>query len=164
MKTLYIVGGTMGVGKTTVCQRLKSMLDRCAFLDGDWCWDMHPFQVTDETKALVTDNICHHLNSFLHCTAFENVVFCWVLHQQEIIDDIFSRLDTSGWRVVNISLVCTPEALKKRLQREVNVGIRTGDVIERSLARIPMYKALNTIKLDASIKSVDELAMEIMEL
>ena len=164
MKTLYIVGGTMGVGKTTVCQRLKTMLDRCAFLDGDWCWDMHPFQVTDETKALVTDNICHHLNSFLHCTAFENVVFCWVMHQQEIIDDVLSRLDTSGWRVVSISLVCTPEALKKRLQNDVDMGIRTADVIERSLARIPMYKALNTIKLDASIKSVDELAMEIMEL
>ena len=40
MKTLYLVGGPMGVGKTSVCQLLKRRLDRCAFLDGDWCWDM----------------------------------------------------------------------------------------------------------------------------
>ena len=48
----------MGVGKTTVGQALKIELEQCVFLDGDWCWDMHPFQVTPETKALVLDNIC----------------------------------------------------------------------------------------------------------
>ncbi|MBQ0125795.1 MAG: AAA family ATPase, partial [Clostridiales bacterium] len=39
MKTLYLIGGTMGVGKTTVCQQLKKELDKAVFLDGDWCWD-----------------------------------------------------------------------------------------------------------------------------
>ena len=50
MKTLYLIGGTMGVGKTTVCQLLKQDLPNSVFLDGDWCWDASPFQVTDETK------------------------------------------------------------------------------------------------------------------
>ncbi|MBQ4087884.1 MAG: AAA family ATPase, partial [Clostridia bacterium] len=39
MKTLYMIGGTMGVGKTTVCQQLKRDLQNSVFLDGDWCWD-----------------------------------------------------------------------------------------------------------------------------
>ena len=39
MKTLYMIGGTMGVGKTTVCQLLKHDLPNSVFLDGDWCWD-----------------------------------------------------------------------------------------------------------------------------
>ena len=43
----------MGAGKTTVCQELKKLLPPCAFLDGDWCWDMEPFLVTEETKAMV---------------------------------------------------------------------------------------------------------------
>ena len=73
MKNLYIVGGTMGVGKTSVCQQLKKILPNSVFLDGDWCWDADPFQVTDETKAMVTDNIRYLLNNFLHCTAYENV-------------------------------------------------------------------------------------------
>ena len=76
MKTLYMIGGTMGVGKTTVCQLLKQNLPNSVFLDGDWCWDASPFQVTDETKAMVTNNICYLLNNFLKCSAYENIIFC----------------------------------------------------------------------------------------
>ena len=39
MKRLYLIGGPMGVGKTTVCRELQKRLDRSVFLDGDWCWD-----------------------------------------------------------------------------------------------------------------------------
>ena len=74
MKRLFLIGGTMGVGKTTTSRILRDRLPSCAFLDGDWCWDMHPFKVTEETKRMVTDNICHVLNNFLACTEFENVV------------------------------------------------------------------------------------------
>ena len=35
MKHLYLIGGTMGVGKTTVCRHLQKQLDRCVFLDGE---------------------------------------------------------------------------------------------------------------------------------
>ena len=76
MKHLYLIGGTMGVGKTTVCRILKKSLENSVFLDGDWCWDAHPFHVTDETKKMVTDNICHLLNNFLHCSAYEHIIFC----------------------------------------------------------------------------------------
>ena len=72
MKKLYLIGGTMGVGKTTVSKALNSILDNSVFLDGDWCWDAHPFTVTNETKAMVMDNICHLLNNFIHCSAYEN--------------------------------------------------------------------------------------------
>lgn len=74
MKTLYLVGGTMGVGKSTVCQILKRRLSDSVFLDGDWCWDAHPFQVTEETKSMVMENICFLLNQFLRCTVYENVI------------------------------------------------------------------------------------------
>ena len=33
MKKLYLIGGTMGVGKTTTCQVLKRKLDRSVFID-----------------------------------------------------------------------------------------------------------------------------------
>ena len=164
MKTLYIIGGTMGVGKTSVCQQMKLMLDSCAFLDGDWCWDMHPFLVTDETKAMVMDNICHHLNAFLHCSAYENVVFCWVMHQQQIIDEILTRIDTKGWNVVCVSLTCAPRELEDRLRRDVDAGVRTEDVIARSLARIGMYDKLDTVKVDTSHKNQEQIAGEIIQL
>lgn len=37
MKNLYIIGGTMGVGKTTIGQKLKNKLPNSVILDGDWC-------------------------------------------------------------------------------------------------------------------------------
>lgn len=119
--------------------------------------------VTDETKAMALDNICHHLNSFLKCSAFENIVFCWVVHQQEIIDSILERIDTENWRVVCVSLVCDAETLEKRLQGDVDRGIRRQDVI-RSLARLALYGLLKTIKADTSGRSIDDVAREIMGL
>ena len=53
MKSLYLIGGPMGVGKTAVCQRLKKELSDSVFLDGDWCWDASLFYVTEETKEMV---------------------------------------------------------------------------------------------------------------
>ena len=93
MKNLYLIGGTMGVGKTTVSQQLKKLLPRAVFLDGDWCWDADPFQVTGETKEMVMDNICHVLNNFLRCPAYENVIFCWVMDRGEILEELLGRLD-----------------------------------------------------------------------
>jgi len=63
----------MGVGKTAVGQKLKRRLNKCVFLDGDWCWDMNPFQITEETKQMVMNNICFLLNSFIKCSAYENI-------------------------------------------------------------------------------------------
>ena len=82
----------MGVGKTTTCKILKDKLDNAVFLDGDWCWDSSPFQVTQETKAMVIDNICYLLNNFIRVSAYENIIFCWVMHEQSIIDLILSKL------------------------------------------------------------------------
>ncbi|WP_331655558.1 AAA family ATPase [Aminipila sp.] len=75
MKTVYLIGGTMGVGKTTVCQLMKAKLPNSVFLDGDCCWDMHPFQITKETKVMVIDNICYLLNNFIGCSAYDNIKF-----------------------------------------------------------------------------------------
>ena len=84
MKTLYMIGGTMGVGKTTVCQQLKQDLQNSVFIDGDWCWDASPFQVTDETKAMVIDNICHLLNNFLKCSVTYYQFNYWKVRYKEL--------------------------------------------------------------------------------
>lgn len=164
MKRLYLIGGTMGVGKTAVSQRLKRVLPNSVFLDGDWCWDASPFQVTAETKAMVTDNICYLLNNFLHCSVYENIIFCWVMHQQQIIDSIMGKLNTGNCEVKCISLITDEMNLRKRLSEDVEKGIRTADVLERSIARIPLYRTLDTIKIDTSNKSVQVIADEITRL
>lgn len=164
MKNIYIIGGTMGVGKTAVCQALKKMLPASVFLDGDWCWDMHPFQVNDETKNMVMENITFLLNQFIHCSAYENIIFCWVMHEQSIVDAIVEQLDTENCNVQTISLVCNESTLRKRLQNDIDHNIRTADVIERSIARMPHYSKLNTIKIDTTEKTILQICRELIRL
>lgn len=151
----------MGVGKTTVCQQLKNDLPQSVFLDGDWCWDASPFQVTEETKIMVLDNICYLLNNFLHCSAYENIIFGWVMHEQSIIDSILQKLDVQNCIVNCISLMVDEKNLRARLTTDISMGTRTSDVIERSIARIPLYQSLHTIKIDTSNKSVPMISDEI---
>ncbi len=164
MKHLYIIGGTMGVGKTTVCRILKEKLEGSVFLDGDWCWDMHPFQVTEETKRMVQENIVFLLNNFLSCTAYDHVIFCWVLHQQNIIDDLLARLRTDNCEVHLISLVCTPGELARRIQKDVEAEIRGEDAVGRSLSRLALYDSLSTLKLDVTELTPEETAGQILRL
>lgn len=158
MKNIYLIGGTMGVGKTTVSRCLRDLLPNSVFLDGDWCWDSNPFQVTDETRAMVMENICFLLNSFICCTVYENVIFCWVMHEQRIIDEILSRVNARDCNVRCISLMADEAALRERLEQDIAAGLRKSDIIERSMARLPLYSRLSTIKLDVSAITPAEAA------
>lgn len=161
MKQLYLIGGTMGVGKTAICRILKHQLPNSVFLDGDWCWDSDPFQVTDETKEMVMDNICHILNNFIRCSAYDNIIFCWVMHEQGIIDAICEKILIENCSVKVISLMADEKNLTKRIEKDVRAGIRDMEVLSRSIERIPLYESLNTIKINTNNKSVQQVADEI---
>lgn len=164
MKRLYLIGGTMGVGKTTICQNLKQLLPNSVFLDGDWCWDSDPFQVTDETKEMVIDNICYLINNFIRCSIYDNIIFCWVMHEQSIIDTICNKINVENCNVKIISLLVDEKNLKNRIENDVMAGIRYIDVLDRSIARMPLYEKLNTIKINTNNKSIAEIADEITKL
>ena len=140
MKTVYLIGGTMGVGKTTVCQCLKRKLENSVFLDGDWCWDSYPFQVTEETKRMVIENICFLLNQFIHCSAYSDIIF----------------------NVKTNSLMCSGQTLQERLKRDIAEGLREEDIIQRSLSYLPLFQNLNTIKIETTGKTTDEIVMDII--
>ena len=74
MKNLIFVNGTMGAGKTATCTALRDIMKPAVFLDGDWCWDMRPFTVTEETKHMVLDNICYLLGNFIACSEYKNII------------------------------------------------------------------------------------------
>ena len=86
------------------------------------------------------------------------------MHEQSIIDCILKKLDTQNCDVKCISLVANEKTLCERLSMDVERGIRSEDVIERSIARIPMYQALGTIKIDTNAKTATMIANEIKQL
>lgn len=141
MKRLILINGTMGVGKSTVAHQLQRMLPACALLDGDWCWNVLPFSVSDESKRRVIDNIVTVLNGYLSCDMIENVIFCWVLPREEIVQRILARLLLSVARLFRFTLTASPECLRARLYKDIAAGLRQEDVVARSLAYLPLYEA-----------------------
>ena len=160
MKNFILINGTMGAGKTTVSRALQKLLPQAVFLDGDWCWQADPFQVTPETKALVLDNVCHLLGNFLRCGAYENVVFGWVMHERAIVEGILARLPIAecGAEVRWVSLVASEEELRGRIERDVDAGLREADATERALAYLPLYRELGSELVDTTGRSPHEVA------
>lgn len=164
MKNLIFINGTMGVGKTTISKELQKLLPNCIFLDGDWCWDMSPFIVTDETKKMVLDNISHLLNNFISCSEYKNIIFCWVMHEESILDDVLSRLNKDDCMLHKFSIVCSEQTLISRITKDINQGVRKNDVIERSVPRLKNYFQMDTQKIDVNHISAKEAAEKIYKL
>lgn len=164
MKNLIFINGTMGVGKTTISKELQKLLPNCIFLDGDWCWDMSPFIVTDETKKMVLDNITHLLNNFISCSEYKNIIFCWVMHEESILDDVLSRLNKDDCIIHKFSIVCSEQTLISRITKDINQGVRENDVIERSVPRLKNYFQMDTQKIDVNHISAKEAAEKIYKL
>mgnify|MGYP003216716045 FL=1 len=152
MKHVYLIGGPMGIGKSTICNQLNQDLDHSVFLDGDWCWNMDPFIVNQDTKNMVLDNITHCLNNFIHTPGIENIIFCWVMHKQDIIDQIIQKLDTEGVDIHLISLICEKEELIKRML----IDRRDNQTIRKSLQYLEFYKDLDTQKIDVTTLDVQK--------
>lgn len=164
MKELILVNGPMGVGKTSACTELFRLLSPSVFLDGDWCWNMSPFVVNDETRAMVLDNIVHLLNNFLHCSACRYIIFCWVMHAQTIVDDILHGLDLADARVTLFTLTASPQALAARLSDDIACGRRSPGILPRSMERLPLYADMPSVKIDVSSITAAEAALRMANL
>ena len=164
MKKLYLIGGTMGAGKSAVGRELNRLADKSVWLDGDDLWRMNPFTVSENTKLMVMANIRAVINNFLACPDIDCVIFTWVMHEQEIIDDILSGLALDGVEVRAVSLILREESLKSRLEKDIAAGIRQPDIVERSLGYLKKYDTLDTEKLDMSGISPEDAAKRILEL
>ena len=147
MKALVFVNGPMGVGKSAVCQQLLGLLEPGVYLDGDWCWNMRPFQVTDETRAMVLDNITAMLSRFLACPELDYVIFGWVMHRVDIMKTILERLILTDVKVYHFTLLCSEQTLCRRIEADIQAGLRDRDAVARSLSYLPLYSGQDTLKI-----------------
>lgn len=164
MKDLWMVGGPMGVGKTAVCRRLQAEGRPSAFVDGDWCWDMRPFVVNESTKELAFANMAALINNDLACQGLDEVIFCWVMHQPEIWSRLESGLHTDGCRMHRVCLVCEPRELERRLQKDIDAGLRSPDVIPRALDRLESCRRLPVPLVDTTGLDAAQVAARLREM
>lgn len=163
MKPLVFLNGPMGVGKSTVASLLQQKFDRCAYLDGDWCYRVHPFRVTNESKTLVLRNIAYLLDGYLKSPDVDLVLFSWVMNKREIRDAVLSKMTERG-KCLFVTLTASEGALRERFTKDIAAGLRTQEGLYRALSYLPDYKAdFGGLKLITDEKTPDELAEVIKE-
>ena len=137
---VIIINGPMGVGKTVTGKLIAEKNPGTAFIDGDWCMDLHPFVGNHETKAMAIDNILHMIGNYQN----------------------MDGLDALQAEAKCVTLVCDQESLIRRWKNDHDCEWRTDQWLAVSLKSLPHFASMeNTI--DTSRLSADSVADLIMQ-
>ena len=158
---VIIINGPMGIGKTTVGKAIADKYPGTAFIDGDWCMDIHPFVGNHETKAMAIDNILHMIGNYQKCSECKMVVLVWLMDDQWVLRTIMDELTTLKAEVKNVTLISDRETLIQRWKDDHNCEWRTDHWLEISVASLPSFSSMKNV-IDTSRLSVDQIADVIM--
>ena len=159
---VIILNGPMGVGKTTVGKYIADHHPGTAFIDGDWCLDIHPFVGNQETKAMAVDNILHMIGNYQKCSVCNMVVLVWLMDEPWVIQKITQGLSAMQAEVNNVTLVCSRESLIRRWKDDHDCEWRTDEWLNVSLKSLPGFASMdNTI--DTSGLHVEQVAELVMQ-
>ena len=157
-----IINGPMGVGKTTVGKYIADKYPGTAFIDWDWCMDLHPFVGSRETRAMAVDSILHMAANYRKCSVCRMIVVVWLMDDPEIVRAITDGLSRLQMEVKSVTLVCDGEQLTGRWKNDHNCEWRTDEWLDVSLRSLPGFAAMeNTI--DTGGLSVEQTAEKIMQ-
>ena len=159
---VYIINGPMGVGKTVTGKCIAEKNPGTAFIDGDWCMDIHPFVGNRETKAMAVDNILHMIGNYAKCSECKMVVLVWLMDDPWVLRSILDGLAALRAEVRSVTLVCDRETLVRRWRNDRDCEWRTDRWLEASLASLPYFSSMPDA-VDTGGLSVDQAADRIME-
>lgn len=154
---VIILNGPMGVGKTTVGKYIADRIPETAFIDGDWCMDIHPFVGNQETKAMAVDNILHMIGNYLKCSVCGMVVLVWLMDDSWVIQRIMDGIAALKAEVKYVTLVCNKETLLKRWECDRICSWRTDKWLNVSLKSLSQFANMDNA-LDTSGLSVEQIA------
>ena len=155
-----IINGPMGVGKTTVGTHIANRHPGTAFIDGDWCLDLHPFVGNDETKSMAIDNILHMAGNYKKCSACRMIVLVWLMDDRRVHEKIIDGLTRLGLEVIDVTLTCSEKQLIQRWKSDTICPWRTDEWLQVSLKSLPYFASLSNC-IDTTALTVEEAAARI---
>lgn len=158
---VIVINGPMGVGKTVVGKHIADHHAGTAFIDGDWCLDIHPFVGNRETKAMAIDNILHMIGNYGRCSACKLIVLVWLMDDAWVRRGIVEGIAALGLTATCVTLTCDRTNLLKRWQDDADCEWRTDAWLEASLKSLPYFASLANA-IDTSGLSVEQVAERIM--
>ena len=152
-KKLILISGSPCVGKTAVGERLFESYDNSAYLDGDWCWCVHPFSVTDGRLRNGDKSMSFVLSNYLD-SDFEYVFFTSVvLTDSQIREGILKGITAGDYEIIAFTLTCSDETLKKRHDKR-------GDKGETNYYWLHLLHCPGDIVIDTDNKSIWDVVKE----
>lgn len=119
---LIIISGSPCVGKTTVAERLFDSLSNSAYLDGDWCWCVNPFSITDPRLRNGDKNMSFILSTYLN-SVFDYVIFSSVVVMYKTIrETVINDITAKDFDIIGITLSCSEETLRARHKKRGDKG------------------------------------------
>ena len=158
---VIILNGPMGVGKTTVGKYIAETNKGTAFIDGDWCLDIHPFVGNRETKTMAIDNILHMIDNYRKCSVCKMIVLVWLMDNQWVYQSIIEGISKLQIEIKSVTLMCDKETLIKRWKNDKNCEWRTDEWLEVSLKSLPYFLSMEN-SIDTSGLSIEEIADRIL--
>lgn len=152
-----VINGPMGVGKTTLGKYIVDKYAGTAFIDGDWCIDIHPFIGNRETKTMAIDNILYLINNYKKCSACQMIVLVWLMDEQWVYHSIIEGISKLEIEVKSVTLTCDRENLLARWKNDKNCEWRTNEWLEVSLKSLEYFSLLEN-SIDTSNSSIDTIA------
>lgn len=159
---VVIINGPMGVGKTTVGKYIAEQYAGTAFIDGDWCMDIHPFVGNRETKAMAVDNILHMIGNYSRCSACRMIVLVWLMDDEWVRQRIAEGVEGMGLERKSVTLMCGADELARRWKNDDTCEWRTDEWLAVSLKSLAQFAALADC-IDTGGMSVAQAAEAIMK-
>ncbi len=159
---IIILNGPMGVGKTTVGKTIADRFPGTAFIDGDWCMDLHPFVGNSETKEMAIDNILHMIRNYRDCSQCEMVVLAWLMDDEWVISQLIKGVEALRMDIKSVTLVCDESQLKKQWKEDSSCPWRTDEWLNISIRSLEFFQSRED-SINISGKAVNDVADMIMQ-
>ena len=160
---VIILNGPMGVGKTAVGKYIADHTPGTAFIDGDWCLDIHPFVGNRETKTMAVDNILHMIENYKNCSECKMIVLVWLMDNEWVYNSIIDGIKKLELEIKSVTLTCGRTALTERWHNDKTCPWRTDDWLKISTDSLDYFSSLDNT-LDTSSLSIKEVAEKIIAL
>ena len=159
---VIIINGPMGVGKTTTGKCIAEMNPGTAFIDGDWCMDIHPFVGNSETRAMAVDNILHMIDNYRKCSACRQIVLVWLMDDEQTYRRIRQGIEQMQLELRSVTLVCDREHLISRWKNDDRCEWRTEEWLAVSLNSLGYFASADDafVTDDRSVQQIAEAIMQ----
>ena len=158
---VIVLNGPMGVGKTSVGKYIADTHAGTAFIDGDWCLDLHPFVGNQETKAMAIDNILHMIGNYQRCSLCKMIVLVWLMDDEWVRQSIVDGIAAMDLEVQYVTLMCDRDELVRRWKKDDRCEWRTDEWLAVSLKSLSQFASQKGI-IDTTGLSIREVAKTIV--